>query len=167
MLRRILTTVLLTALTSTLALTAGAPAAEAAPGRRSLGVLTFNIHHGAGTDDVLSLERIASVIKNSDADLVGLQEVDRHYSARSNWADQAAGVREIARVLAPTGLLAFADALPPAATRLARWARRRQTPPPAMLNVFVHAGLHLRAVEWLSGFGRLGEAVIVLATPED
>jgi endonuclease/exonuclease/phosphatase family metal-dependent hydrolase len=39
-------------------------------------VLTYNIHHGAGTDGVLDLERIAKVIEDSGADLVGLQEVD-------------------------------------------------------------------------------------------
>lgn len=53
-------------------------------------VLTYNIHHGAGIDGVLSLERIAAVIENSGAEVVGLQEVDKHYGARSNWVDQPA-----------------------------------------------------------------------------
>lgn len=57
--------------------------------------MSFNIHHGVGTDGVLSLRRIADVIINSGADLVGLQEVDRHYGERSAWADQAA---ELARL---------------------------------------------------------------------
>ncbi|MFI5711307.1 endonuclease/exonuclease/phosphatase family protein [Kribbella sp. NPDC051620] len=55
-----------------------------------LKVLTYNIHHGAGTDGVLDLERIAKVIENSGADLVGLQEVDNHWSERSNWVNQPA-----------------------------------------------------------------------------
>ncbi len=59
------------------------------PGR-PLTVMTYNIHHGAGIDGVLDLERIAVLIENSGADVVGLQEVDRHWRARSNWADQPA-----------------------------------------------------------------------------
>lgn len=55
-----------------------------------LKVLTYNIHHGAGTDGVLDLERIAKVIEDSGADLVGLQEVDNHWSERSNWVNQPA-----------------------------------------------------------------------------
>jgi endonuclease/exonuclease/phosphatase family metal-dependent hydrolase len=51
-------------------------------------VLAFNIHAGRGADDVLDLERVARLIRSSGADVVGLQEVDRHYSARSDWADQ-------------------------------------------------------------------------------
>ena len=43
----------------------------------SLRVLSYNIHHGEGTDGVLSLSRIAKVIRDSDADLVALQEVDQ------------------------------------------------------------------------------------------
>jgi endonuclease/exonuclease/phosphatase family metal-dependent hydrolase len=40
-------------------------------------VMTYNIHHGEGLDGKLDLERIATVITNAGADLVGLQEVDR------------------------------------------------------------------------------------------
>jgi endonuclease/exonuclease/phosphatase family metal-dependent hydrolase len=61
-----------------------------------LQVLTFNIHAGRGADNVLDLERVARLIRSSGADVVGLQEVDRHYSARSNWVDQGA---ELARRL--------------------------------------------------------------------
>jgi endonuclease/exonuclease/phosphatase family metal-dependent hydrolase len=59
------------------------------PGR-PLTVMTYNIHHGAGVDGVLDLERIAVLIEKSGADVVGLQEVDRHWSERSNWVDQPA-----------------------------------------------------------------------------
>jgi endonuclease/exonuclease/phosphatase (EEP) superfamily protein YafD len=50
---------------------------------RPLRVLTYNIHHGVGEDGVLDLERIARVIADSGADVIGLQEVDRHWSART------------------------------------------------------------------------------------
>ncbi|GHE90543.1 metal-dependent hydrolase [Amycolatopsis deserti] len=85
--RRIVTIVLtLTAILGTAVL----PANASEPRQRVLSVLSFNIHHAQGTDDVLDLARVAGVIRDSGADVVGLQEVDRHYSARSGWADQAA-----------------------------------------------------------------------------
>ncbi|MBO1579116.1 endonuclease/exonuclease/phosphatase family protein [Bacillus sp. XF8] len=52
-------------------------------------VMSYNIHHGEGTDAILDLKRIAEVIKQSDADIIGLQEVDNHFSERSNFEDQA------------------------------------------------------------------------------
>jgi len=64
---------------------------EASSGLR---VLTYNIHHGAGTDGVIDLERIAAVIRAADADLVALQEVDR-------------GVERTGRVDQPTELAAL------------------------------------------------------------
>ncbi|WP_227995107.1 endonuclease/exonuclease/phosphatase family protein [Oceanobacillus sp. CFH 90083] len=53
-----------------------------------LNVMTYNIHHGVGTDKLLDLSRIAEVIKKSDADIIGLNEVDKHFSKRSNYEDQ-------------------------------------------------------------------------------
>lgn len=53
--------------------TPGLPAAEGP----LLRVMTYNIHHGEGLDGRLDLERIARVITEARADLVGLQEVDR------------------------------------------------------------------------------------------
>ena len=49
----------------------------AAPDAPVLRVMTYNIHHGEGLDGRLDLERIAKVITDARADLVGLQEVDR------------------------------------------------------------------------------------------
>jgi endonuclease/exonuclease/phosphatase family metal-dependent hydrolase len=43
----------------------------------SLRVMSYNIHHGEGLDQKLDLERIAQLIRDAKADLVGLQEVDR------------------------------------------------------------------------------------------
>ncbi len=47
-------------------------------------VMTFNIHHGTGTDSVYDINRISTVIADSEANVVGLQEVDNGYSSRSN-----------------------------------------------------------------------------------
>lgn len=54
-----------------------------------LRVASFNVHHGVGIDGVLDLDRTAEVIRATGAQVVGLQEVDRHLSARSGWVDQA------------------------------------------------------------------------------
>ncbi|WP_374018041.1 endonuclease/exonuclease/phosphatase family protein [Paenibacillus thiaminolyticus] len=51
-------------------------------------VATFNIHHGRGIDGKLNLERIAQVIEDSQADIIALNEVDKHFSRRSDYADQ-------------------------------------------------------------------------------
>ncbi|MGP7815917.1 endonuclease/exonuclease/phosphatase family protein [Niallia sp. 01092] len=51
-------------------------------------VMTFNIHHGKGMDKQLNLNRIAEVIENSEADIIGLNEVDKHFSKRSLYQDQ-------------------------------------------------------------------------------
>lgn len=54
-----------------------------------LRVLTYNTHHGEGTDGVLDLERIARVITDATPDLVALQEIDNNAS-RTAGVDQAA-----------------------------------------------------------------------------
>jgi endonuclease/exonuclease/phosphatase family metal-dependent hydrolase len=53
-------------------------------------VATYNIHAGAGTDDVYDLERTASAIRALDADVVGLEEADVHWGDRSHWEDTVA-----------------------------------------------------------------------------
>lgn len=69
-----------------------AVAKEAMPQR--LRLLSYNIHHGEGTDGKLDLERIARVIKSGRPDLVALQEVDRN-TERTRLVDQPA---ELARL---------------------------------------------------------------------
>jgi endonuclease/exonuclease/phosphatase family metal-dependent hydrolase len=59
-----------------------------------LAVATFNIHHGVGIDGRLDLIRTAEVIAATGAALVGLQEIDRHWSGRSGWEDQPARLAE-------------------------------------------------------------------------
>lgn len=44
-------------------------------GQAAVRVLSYNIHYGLGTDGVNDLERIADVIKRSNAGIVGLQEI--------------------------------------------------------------------------------------------
>jgi endonuclease/exonuclease/phosphatase family metal-dependent hydrolase len=43
----------------------------------TLRVMTYNIHHGEGIDQKFDLARIAKLITDAKADIVGLQEVDR------------------------------------------------------------------------------------------
>ena len=47
-------------------------------------VMTYNIHHGEGMDGHINLDRIATLIHSANADLVGLQEVDRHADRSHN-----------------------------------------------------------------------------------
>jgi endonuclease/exonuclease/phosphatase family metal-dependent hydrolase len=50
---------------------------------------TFNVHHGVGADDKHDLTRLARLLQSFDADVLCLQEVDRHYGDRSEGVDQA------------------------------------------------------------------------------
>ncbi len=59
------------------------------PGGPPLRVMTANIRHGDGLDRRVDLTRKAGVIRAARPDVVGLQEVDRHYGQRSGFADQA------------------------------------------------------------------------------
>lgn len=60
----------------------------------SLTVMSYNIQHGEGMDHVYDVSRIAGVISASGADIIGLQEVDRYFSARSNYEDTIAMLAE-------------------------------------------------------------------------
>lgn len=51
-------------------------------------LLTFNIHHGKGLDRKVNLQRISHVIKSVNADVIGINEVDKNFSNRSNYVDQ-------------------------------------------------------------------------------
>jgi endonuclease/exonuclease/phosphatase family metal-dependent hydrolase len=78
---------LVCALACALAAMIAAPAAHGA--EPVLTVATYNIHHAQGVDDRLDLERIATEIERTGASVIGLQEVDRHWSTRSDLVDQA------------------------------------------------------------------------------
>jgi len=60
-----------------------------------LTVMTYNIHHGEGTDKRLDLERIAKVIGDTRPDLVALQELD----ADTNRTNHVMQAKELARLL--------------------------------------------------------------------
>ena len=52
-------------------------------------LVTFNVHHGVGTDARHDLPRLAKLLASLDADVLCLQEVDRHSGQRSEQGDQA------------------------------------------------------------------------------
>jgi endonuclease/exonuclease/phosphatase family metal-dependent hydrolase len=52
-------------------------------------LVTYNIHHGVGDDGRHDLPRLATVLAAADADVICLQEVDRHFGPRSENVDQA------------------------------------------------------------------------------
>ncbi|GIM46308.1 metal-dependent hydrolase [Collibacillus ludicampi] len=88
----------------------------------NLKIMTFNIRHGKGTDRQFDLQRIADVLAESEADLIGLNEVDRHFSKRSSFMDQinflaqylgmheAFGAALTLRTKRPTGLREYGNA---------------------------------------------------------
>jgi endonuclease/exonuclease/phosphatase family metal-dependent hydrolase len=52
-------------------------------------LVTYNTHHGVGDDGRHDLPRLATVLAAADADVICLQEVDRHFGSRSENVDQA------------------------------------------------------------------------------
>jgi endonuclease/exonuclease/phosphatase family metal-dependent hydrolase len=77
--RRTTFLVCLIALLGTLLLGVSAARLSGLPafGKKTLRVMTYNIHVAVGMDKKLDLQRIADVINGQHPDLVGLQEVDR------------------------------------------------------------------------------------------
>lgn len=79
---------------SCLLIAACAPVRAPTPGetsrQSSLRVMTYNIQAGGG-----KLENVAQTIRSFSPDIVGLQEVDVHWSARSAFADQATVLAEM------------------------------------------------------------------------
>jgi endonuclease/exonuclease/phosphatase family metal-dependent hydrolase len=67
-----------------------APTLEGTSPQPSLRVMTYNIQAGGG-----KLENVAQTIRSFSPDIVGLQEVDVHWSARSAFADQATVLAEM------------------------------------------------------------------------
>ncbi|MFB6600704.1 endonuclease/exonuclease/phosphatase family protein [Streptomyces diastaticus] len=72
-----------------LVLTASATAHPATGRSVPLRVATYNVHAGAGADEVFDLDRQVRALRSLDADVIGLQEVDVHWGARSEWRDLA------------------------------------------------------------------------------
>jgi endonuclease/exonuclease/phosphatase family metal-dependent hydrolase len=67
-----------------------------------LRVLTYNIHHGEGTDRKFDLERLAGIIKAAKPDVVAVQEVDRK-TRRASGVDQAAELGKLTGMHAEFG----------------------------------------------------------------
>lgn len=65
--------------------------------RKTLRVMTYNIHVGVGMDKKLDLQRIADVINSEHPDLVGLQEVDRGVK-RTEGKDEIAELAKLTRM---------------------------------------------------------------------
>ena len=59
----------------------------------SLRILSYNIRHGAGMDDVVDLDRQATAMQKASADVIGLQEVDSCVK-RSGYIPEAAVLAE-------------------------------------------------------------------------
>ncbi|UCC72526.1 MAG: endonuclease/exonuclease/phosphatase family protein [Gemmatimonadota bacterium] len=74
----------LLAIVAVLAGAAGGSAQDAT----TLRILAYNIKHGEGMDDVVDLERAARVIRELEADIVALQEIDSAVE-RTSRVDQA------------------------------------------------------------------------------
>ena len=71
-------------------------------------VLTYNIHHGEGTDGRLDLERIATIILSQTPDVVCLQEIDKNLS-RTNRIDFPARLAELLKMNVAYGPNYFFD----------------------------------------------------------
>jgi endonuclease/exonuclease/phosphatase family metal-dependent hydrolase len=81
----------------TLALALLIASASPAFGKKTLRVMTYNIHVGVGMDKKLDLQRIADVINRERPDLVGLQEVDRGVK-RTEGKDEIAELAALTRM---------------------------------------------------------------------
>lgn len=78
-----------------LGVVAAPPAGAAGHGHPvPLRVATYNIHAGAGMDNVFDLDRQAAELRALDAEVIGLQEVDVHWDTRSQWRDVAGELAE-------------------------------------------------------------------------
>jgi len=60
-------------------------------------VLSYNIHYGIGMDSKKDLVRIAEIIKQSDADIIGLQEI-----ADEDMAEELAELTDLSVVFGPS-----------------------------------------------------------------
>lgn len=76
-------------------------AATAAESPETVRVMSFNIRAGSGSDGKFDLDRTAAAINAEHPDVVGLQEVDRHWDKRSDFQDEP---RELAK---RTGMHAY------------------------------------------------------------
>lgn len=77
------------------------PAAASTPGPVtrsrpiSIRVTSYNIQHGADSTNTFDLAATARAIRRTGADIVGLEEVDKHWSDRSDWQDESARLADM------------------------------------------------------------------------
>lgn len=99
--RRFTTSILCGVLLAISAIVALTGTSASAPGeshrKRSVRVMTYNIHVGVGMDKKLDLARIAEVIKRAHPDFVGLQEVDRGVE-RTKRVDEITKLAQLTRM---------------------------------------------------------------------
>lgn len=90
--------VLVTVVLSTAAPSQATAADGGLPGAQApavpLRVATYNIHAGAGQDGIFDLDRTAEAVSDLRADVIGLQEVDVQWGARSDFTDEARALAE-------------------------------------------------------------------------
>ena len=79
--------------------------------------MSYNIRQGRDVEGVLDLDRIAGVIRGQHPDLVALQEVGRHWSADSDFRDQAAELGRLLEMASVFGANLDRDPLEPGAPR--------------------------------------------------
>ncbi|WP_162448251.1 endonuclease/exonuclease/phosphatase family protein [Phytoactinopolyspora mesophila] len=100
-LRRLIVPTAVTLITASAVAYAGAsttstdPAVAAGPKDIPLRVMSYNIGHARGVDGDVSVHRVAHRIAESGAEVVALQEVDVHWSTRSDLRDQAAELADL------------------------------------------------------------------------
>lgn len=131
-----------------------------------LRVLSYNIHHGEGTDGKLDLERIAKIISGAAPgaapDLVSLQEVDQKLP-RSGGVDQPAELARLTGMHAIFGSNYQFDGGDYGNAVLSRWPIRRQqnhrlpSPTPGEPRGVLEAEVELEG----------GEPLVLLATHLD
>src|SRR5512137_2576275 len=56
---------------------AGCGSSRPGSAQATIRVMTWNIHHGEGTDGIVDVDRIARLIVDEKVDIVALQEIDR------------------------------------------------------------------------------------------
>jgi endonuclease/exonuclease/phosphatase family metal-dependent hydrolase len=79
---------------SAAAMSTPAQAEEPRDRQVELRVATYNIQAGAGMDRQFDVKRQIETLREIDADILSLQEVDVHWSARSEWRDLATEIAE-------------------------------------------------------------------------
>lgn len=138
-------------------------------------IATFNVQHGRGPDGRVDNDRLADAVAALDADVVGLQEVDRG-QARSGGADQARLCAEAMGAVDHRFLPALAGPFRyPGVRRRARRAERPDVPGYgiALLSRYPvrswHAVLLPPATPWVWGRVQLGtdEPRVALAAQID